>query len=184
MRVQLEETLSHAVNKRPNLADAGIVPQEWITLKGVKIGDACSIDEIEIKADTPEQEALTAQQLLSLPQQAANLHLSSLDPEEDDDPPGPLLSIVIDKYNQEHSSLKKWRGKTIEENRTVFKLLVQILGPASICCAFSICLRLLTWFLDKQHNRPECETFGFNEFSGHNQGIDHRLKAMVYSFQI
>ena len=48
MRVQLEATLSHAVNKRPsNLTDAGIIPQDWITLKGVKIGDDCSIDEIE-----------------------------------------------------------------------------------------------------------------------------------------
>ena len=43
------------------------VPMKWISLKGVKIGDHASVDEIEIKADNPEQEAQIAQQLLSLP---------------------------------------------------------------------------------------------------------------------
>ncbi len=126
LKVQLEETMA-ALEPRPSTAvSADSAGMTMITLKKVVLGAERSVDEIVIQADTPEQEAHIAQQLLSLPQQPANLNLSLHQPAPE--PPGPRLSLVIDEYSQEHISLKKWRGKTIEENRTVFKLLVQILG--------------------------------------------------------
>ena len=119
LKVQLEETMA-ALEPRPSTAvSADSAGMTMITLKKVVLGAERSVDEIVIQADTPEQEAHIAQQLLSLPQQPANLNLSLHQPAPE--PPGPRLSLVIDEYSQEHISLKKWRGKTIEENRTVFK---------------------------------------------------------------
>ena len=90
MKVRLEETLGHEMKTRMSVqADEGINPQHIITMKKVQLGADRLIDEITIEADTPEQEAHIAQQLLSLPRRPPNLDLS---PNLAEPEPSPLLS--------------------------------------------------------------------------------------------
>ncbi len=95
-----------------------------INMKNVVLGPGRSVESIVIEAPTPEQEAQIARQLLH----PHPPHLQLVEAISEPEITGPLLSTVIDEYCQEHIALKKWETKTVVENRTVFNLLVRILG--------------------------------------------------------